>query len=111
MHDWNQLGEPIGFALEGWTPPCRPSREPMEGYYCRVEVLDPDQHAADLFDANAQGTKHRIWTYLPYGPFDNLADYSTWMREICLGSDPMFHATIDIKTAKAVGARERSLPQ
>jgi len=103
MHDRNQLGEPIGFALESWTPPHRPSREPMEGYYCRVEVLDPDQHAADLFDANAQDTEHRIWTYLPYGPFDNLADYSTWMREICLGSDPMFHAIIDTKSAKAVG--------
>ncbi len=74
MHDWNQLGEPIGFVLEGWTSPCRPSREPMEGYYCRVEALDPDQHAADLFDANAQDTEHRIWTYLPYGPFDNLTD-------------------------------------
>ncbi|MFQ5759692.1 MAG: GNAT family N-acetyltransferase [Acidiferrobacterales bacterium] len=103
MHDWNQLGEPIGFALEGWTPPNWPPRDPMEGHFCRVEVLDHDQHVADLFDANAQDTEHRIWTYLPYGPFDNLADYTTWMHETCLGSDPMFHAIIDIKTAKAVG--------
>jgi RimJ/RimL family protein N-acetyltransferase len=103
MHDWNQLGEPIGFALEGWTPPSWPPRDPMEGHFCRVEALDRDQHTADLFDANAQDTEHRIWTYLPYGPFDNLADYTTWMRETCLASDPMFHAIIDIKTAKAVG--------
>ena len=38
MHDWNQLGEPIGFALEGWTPPSWPPRDPMEGHFCRVEA-------------------------------------------------------------------------
>lgn len=103
MHDWNQLGEPIGFAVEGWTPPSWPPHDPIEGRFCRVETLDPDRHAAELFDANAQDTEHRIWTYLPYGPFDNLADYTAWMRETCLGSDPMFHVIIDVETAKAAG--------
>lgn len=102
-HDENQLGEPIGFAVEGWTPPYWPPRDPMEGRFCHVEVLDPDRHAAALFDANAQDAENRIWTYLPYGPFDNLADYTSWMCETCLGSDPMFHAIIDAKTAEAVG--------
>jgi RimJ/RimL family protein N-acetyltransferase len=103
MHDWNRLGEPIGFAVEGWTPPSWPPHDPIEGRFCRVEILDPDRHAAELFDANAQDTEHRIWTYLPYGPFGDLADYTTWMRETCLGHDPMFHAIIDTKSAKAVG--------
>ncbi len=103
MHDRNKLGEPIGFALEDWRPPNWPPRDSLQGRFCRIEVLHPDRHAADLFDANVQDTENRIWTYLPYGPFDNLAAYTTWMRKTCLGSDPMFHAIIDIDTAKATG--------
>ena len=36
----NPLGQPVGFALPGWTPP-PPPRAAMEGRYCRLEPLDP----------------------------------------------------------------------
>src|SRR6478609_6552411 len=49
----NDLGQPIGFPLPGWSPPPAPPREPMQGRYCRLEPLDPDRHAAALFEADA----------------------------------------------------------
>jgi RimJ/RimL family protein N-acetyltransferase len=75
----------------------------MEGRYCRVEPIDVDRHAADLHAANRLDTDARNWTYLAYGPFEELAKYQTWMRGACLGDDPLFHAVIDRKSGKATG--------
>ena len=102
-HDLNDLGQPIGFSLDGWKPPPRPPRDPMVGRYCRVEPLDPDRHAAELYDANALDTDGRIWTYLPYGPFETFEYYLGWIDDHCRGSDPLFHAVVDNTRGKAAG--------
>lgn len=101
--DLNDLGQPIGFALDGWKPPPRPPSDPMVGRYCRVEPLDPDRHVADLYDANSIDTEGRIWTYLPYGPFETFEDYLDWINADCRGSDPLFHAVVDNTRDQAVG--------
>ncbi len=75
----------------------------MEGQYCRVEPVDPQRHAAQLHDANMRDTEGRMWSYLPYGPFGNAAEYRTWLVDTCLHDDPLFHAVIDGETDKAVG--------
>ena len=36
-----------------------------------------------------------MWTYLPYGPFDNLTSYRTWLEGVAGREDPMFFAIID----------------
>ena len=102
-HALNSLGQPISFALDDWEPPPRPPCDPMVGRFCRVEPLDPNRHAADLYDANALDTEGRIWTYLPYGPFETLENYLGWMNHYCCGSDPLFHAIVDNTRGKAVG--------
>src|SRR5580658_9551946 len=73
--DTNLFGQPIGFALSNWRPPPLPPREPMIGQYCRVETLDPDRHAEDLYASDSLDTGGRSWTYLPYGPFKSLQSY------------------------------------
>jgi RimJ/RimL family protein N-acetyltransferase len=100
---FNDLGQPIGFPLPGWAPPPAPPREPLEGRFCRLEPLDPDRHAADLFAADAADADGRSWTYLAYGPFRTLSDYRTWMGATCLGADPLFFAIIASPDGKAVG--------
>jgi RimJ/RimL family protein N-acetyltransferase len=75
----------------------------MEGRYCRIEPIDPDRHAADLHAANMGDTENRIWTYLPYGPFDSLDGYRAWLSAQCLGEDPLFHAVVDRRTGTAAG--------
>lgn len=99
----NDIGLPIGPPVEGWQAPPRPSRDPMEGRYCRVEAIDPDRHARDLHQANLADREGRIWAYLPYGPFDSLTSYREWMEATCLGEDPFFHAIVDLETGKAAG--------
>ena len=99
----NELGQPIGEEVPGWTPRPRPPRTVMTGRYCRVEPIDPARHAADLFAANAEDREGRIWTYLPYGPFATLAEYRAWIERDCLGDDPLFHAVVDGASGRALG--------
>lgn len=104
MHEQtNHLGQPIGFPLPGWTPPPRPPRERMAGRYCRVEPLEPERHAADLFAANSLDTEGRMWTYLAVGPFATLDEYLAWMRASCRGDDPLFFAIVAQDSGRAVG--------
>ncbi|MEE8534584.1 MAG: GNAT family protein [Kiloniellales bacterium] len=97
------LGQPIGFPVPGWERRPRPTRTPMKGTYSRVEPIDPDRHAADLYHANLEDTEQRIWAYLAYGPFETPADYRAWMEATCLGDDPLFHAVIDLAQGTAAG--------
>lgn len=99
----NPLGQPIGFPLPDWKPPLAPPREPMAGRYCRLEPLDPERHAADLFAANAADADGRSWTYLASGPFPTLDDYTGWMKATCRRDDPLFFAIVDLETGLPVG--------
>ena len=99
----NHLGQPIGFPLDSWTPRQRPPRTAMEGRFCRVEPIDLERHAADLYAANRLDAAGANWTYLAYGPFERLGDYREWMTKTCLGDDPRFHAVVDRATGRAVG--------
>jgi len=99
----NDLGQPIGASLPNWQPPPDPPRVPIQGRYCRLEPLDPVQHAASLFAANSADVTGSGWTYLPYGPFNSFEEYQDWLTANCLGNDPMFFAIIDLPKGQAVG--------
>ena len=99
----NPLGQPIGFPVEDWAGCAHPRGAIMEGRRCRLEPLDVDAHAGDLFAAFGEDTEARNWTYLPYGPFADEADFRGWLISSCLGDDPYFFAVIDTASGKAVG--------
>ena len=101
--DVNEIGQTIGFQVDGWTPPAPPPREAMDGRTCRLEPLDAARHGAGLHSANLLDTDHRNWTYLPYGPFTRLDDYLDWVRSVAGKDDPQFHAIVDRATGQAVG--------
>ena len=67
----------------------------MTGSYSRLERLDPGRHLAELFAADRADTSGTSWTYLPYGPFEDLKSYSAWVREVSALDDPYFFAVID----------------
>jgi len=99
----NELGQPIGEDVPGWTPRPAPPREAMQGRWCRIEPIDPERHAADIFAANAADTAGGMWTYMNHGPFDDLDAYRAWMDAACRGDDPLFHAVVDGRDGKAKG--------
>jgi RimJ/RimL family protein N-acetyltransferase len=99
----NELGQPVGEPLPGWTSRPRPPRTAMEGRWARVEPLDPARHAADLWDAVSADRDNRNWTYLSVGPYARAEDHRAWVEKAAKSEDPFFHAIIDKKSGKAVG--------
>jgi RimJ/RimL family protein N-acetyltransferase len=99
----NQLGQPIGFPVEGWTARQRPSRTPMTGRFCRVEPLDAGRHAAELYAANSEDRDGRMWTYLPWGPYAGFDDYLAAIKAGLRREDFLTYAVIDTASGKAAG--------
>ena len=99
----NDFGQPIGPALPDWRPRPLPPREAMQGRTCRVEPLDAERHAADLFSAFSAAPDRRSWTYLG-GTLPETEDaYRAELAAMAAGADPLFHAIVDGQTGRAVG--------
>lgn len=99
----NDLGQAVGFPMSDWQACERPPKTSMTGRYCRVEPMDVEKHAEDLFHAFAKDEDQSNWTYLPYGPFDDFDKFKEWMKTTCCKEDPLFHTIFDLNTNKTVG--------
>lgn len=106
----NALGQPIGAPLTITLPRPRPPRTAMQGQWCDVLPLDPEAHASALFHAYSADSEGRIWTYLPAGPFADLAAYRAWMDATCLTDDPLFHTILVNGTPLGVASLMRIDP-
>src|SRR5262249_8005816 len=73
---------PLVKPLPDWTPRSAPPRTPIEGRFCRAEALYPDRHAHELSAANQLDAEGSNWTYLSVGPFNDFADYRSWLDKI-----------------------------
>lgn len=81
-----------------------PARVPLEGMTVRLEPLDPDRHAADLYAvSHGDETARRVWTYLSYGPFTDLDEFTAWLRDRAASVDPLFFAVRNRQTGVASG--------
>ncbi|MFT7557254.1 MAG: RimJ/RimL family protein N-acetyltransferase, partial [Planctomycetota bacterium] len=80
-----------------------PATARLDGRLCRLEPIDVEKHADDLFAAFATDLDHQNWTYLPYGPFADKSAFASWMTITCLGDDPCFFAIVDRASEKVVG--------
>ncbi|CAB3801967.1 hypothetical protein LMG28688_05478 [Paraburkholderia caffeinitolerans] len=99
----NEYEQPIGVDLSGWTARERPARVSIEGTRCRIEPIDVERHAADLFDAYNQATDGSDWTYLTVGPFADPESYRVYLAKVAASTDPLHYAVVDRATGKAVG--------
>ena len=88
------MTQPIGATLPAWTARDLPPTEPMVGRFCHLVPTDLE-HAANLFAAFTEDRDHSNWTYLPYGPIENIDSFTRWMRARCTAADPLFHTIID----------------
>jgi RimJ/RimL family protein N-acetyltransferase len=101
--DRNELGQPIGEPVRGWTTRPLPLRTPMAGRTCRVEALDPLRHGATLWEANQLDATKRNMTYLSADVFPDASTYCAWLESMSRTDDPLFYAVVDAKTSRAVG--------
>ncbi len=100
---FNEHGQPIGVPLPDWHPPAPPDRDTLRGRFCQLEPINVKRHAAELYYALTSEGDSGLWTYLPYGPFPNLASYMQWVEFVSKQEDPQLYAIIDFEELKAVG--------
>jgi len=99
----NEHGQPIGFPVTDWVDAISPMRQPMEGSYTRVVGVEDMSACRSLFNAFLKDTNGLNWTYLPYGPFKQLAEFNAWFEQTCFGDDPLFHVIYDKSSNDAIG--------
>jgi RimJ/RimL family protein N-acetyltransferase len=99
----NAFGQPIGFPVEDWTERERPPRTPMAGRYCRLEPLDAERHARDLFEAYSEAPDERDWTYLVPQKPTSLMAYRDFLAGESPSEDPLRFAVVDVTSGTAVG--------
>jgi len=87
--------------MPDWTARPAPEFERRDGAYAAIERLETAVHAADLYRANS--ADDRIWDYLPYGPFADLAGYEAWVSQMAACADPRFYAVRDLETGRCGG--------
>lgn len=96
-----QDDRPVGSIVTGFSAPPAPGPDMIEGRFARLERLNPDAHARDLFAANQGGDA--VWDYLGYGPFDRLQDYHDWQAAMAALADPYFYAIRDLASGRVLG--------
>jgi RimJ/RimL family protein N-acetyltransferase len=80
----------------------RPPRTVLEGSFVSLEPIDPERHAEALFAAgHGSPPAEALWTYMPYGPFEDEAAMRAWLETLPGSEDPLFFAVV--RDGSAVG--------
>lgn len=77
--------QPIGPAVDDWTPRPFPDVTTMQGHWCRVEPL-MDHHADELYDELAGPGHESLWTYSGSGPFPDRAGFAEHLERAAAGT-------------------------
>jgi RimJ/RimL family protein N-acetyltransferase len=94
---------PVGEPVDG-IDARPPSSEPLEGRFVALEPLQP-RHAERLWRAAHDGTPEarRMWTYMPYGPFESVPEMRSWMEGLARSTDPMFFTVLASQERMPIG--------
>lgn len=81
-----------------------PARATLAGRYVVLEPVDAERHAADLYAAS-HGTEDalRIWDFLPYGPWPDLAAYTDAVRDLSASQVAIFLAIRPVDREQVLG--------
>ncbi|WP_372387312.1 GNAT family N-acetyltransferase [Xanthomonas axonopodis] len=101
--NFNQYGQPVGENLANWSARSLPGDVTLEGAFCRLEPLNAERHAHDLYEAYSSAPDGRDWTYMAAGPFGSADEYRSYVESAARSTDPKHYAVIDSKLGKAVG--------
>jgi RimJ/RimL family protein N-acetyltransferase len=93
------LGEPVD-----WSGARRAQPLELRGPRVLLRPVDPDGDAASLYCAShpPEGDE-RIWTYLPYGPYESVEALKGWLLEATASEDPLFFAIAPLPEERPLG--------
>lgn len=101
MTRYNELGQPIGAALENWQRRPAPERVKLVGTYCTLEPLE-SKHFDSLIEAAALDSSGQMWTYLAVGPFESDSAFRDYLARCSASANPLHFAVLDV-SGRSVG--------
>ncbi len=93
-----QQPPPLGAEIE-FEPARRPEPGPLRGAHVLLRPIDPAADAEPLFAASEPA----IWTYLPDGPFESVAELETHLTSTAASRDPLFYALAPLPDERPLG--------
>ena len=95
---------PVGDCVPSVSEERTLRRMDYEGEYIALSPLDPEKDAPGLF-ACSHGTElvEQLWTYMAYGPFEDVSDMQAWLEEIERSEDPLFLSVRDKQSGRPIG--------
>ena len=99
----NTFGQPVGPAVDGWSPRPRPQRTDMVGRYCRLEPVNVQRHDAELFAAYMEAPDGRDWTYLFSERPQSQEAFHAYLEKLEKSEDPLHFTIVDTEAGTAVG--------
>jgi RimJ/RimL family protein N-acetyltransferase len=94
---------PLGDPLD-WRPAERPTRSPLRGSYVLLRPLDASGDTEALYAASHPPDGDRaIWTYLPSGPYADVAELRSALAAAERSDDPLFFALVPMPGERPAG--------
>lgn len=95
---------PVGDCIPSVSEVRVPRRVDYEGEYIALSPLDSERDAPGLF-ACSHGTElvEQLWTYMAYGPFEDVGSMQAWLEGIERSEDPLFLSVRDKESDRPVG--------
>ncbi len=93
------MGEPVEAAVVA-----APKKKELTGRYISLTALEPQADSLLLYpQTHGEPERERVWTYLGYGPFADVAAMAAWMEACGESKDPLFYVVRDNETLEALG--------
>ena len=89
--------------LAAWSPRQRPETLFAEGRHVSVERIVDDRRFEELYDAYRADAAGDLYAWLPYGPFDNRADFMDFARRTYIDGETCFYAIVPASSGRAEG--------
>jgi RimJ/RimL family protein N-acetyltransferase len=99
----NPYGQPVGPELPDWSARSRPARTELAGRYCRLEPVNPQRHAQQLYAAYMEAPDARDWTYLSDTRPEQAREFDSYLARLCASEDPLHFAIIEPRSSRALG--------
>jgi RimJ/RimL family protein N-acetyltransferase len=94
---------PLGAAVE-WAGAERPSRAPLRGSHVLLRPVDADLDAEPLYAvSHAPRGDPALWTYLPYGPYEDPGHMRELLAWAAGSEDPLFFAVVELPGERPSG--------
>jgi RimJ/RimL family protein N-acetyltransferase len=83
----------------------RPEARYFDGKWVKLEVLNPKNHASDLYEmaTSSVNDEHNIFTFMMFGPFDSKDEFDSWLEKQALSADRIVFAVFSKRLNKYVG--------